>query len=207
MASLFRPHMLRQLQKAVSVQRSLTIVAFNGTHPVVSKAPGSPSSVLSNDSLIRSPSLFRKSSPIVLQVAPFHSSPRRPILPPLPQRIQGTANDPALIPPVSPTHGSYHWAFERAIAVTLIPLTAAPFIGGSLNPIMDATLCAFILVHSHIGFEACIIDYFPYKRVPKFRAFCNWLLRAATLGVAVGLYEFETNDVGVTEAIKRIWSA
>jgi len=29
----------------------------------------------------------------------------------------------------------------------------------------------------------------------------------ATVVVGVGLYEFETNDVGVTEAIKRIWHA
>ena len=25
--------------------------------------------------------------------------------------------------------------------------------------------------------------------------------------VAIGFYEFETNDVGLTEAIKRIWTA
>ena len=35
----------------------------------------------------------------------------------------------------------------------------------------------------------------------------DWLLVLATLLVGVGLYEFETNDVGVTEAIKRIWRA
>lgn len=34
-----------------------------------------------------------------------------------------------------------------------------------------------------------------------------WGLNAATLIVAVGLYEFETNDVGVTEAVQRIWRA
>jgi succinate dehydrogenase (ubiquinone) membrane anchor subunit len=33
------------------------------------------------------------------------------------------------------------------------------------------------------------------------------MLKAATVGVGIGLYEFETNDVGVTEAIKRIWKA
>lgn len=34
-----------------------------------------------------------------------------------------------------------------------------------------------------------------------------WALNIGTLVVAVGFYEFETNDVGVTEAIKRIWHA
>ena len=74
----------------------------------------------------------------------------------------------------SPTHGSYHWTFERhaihpivikpgtwsvtdcvdrVISLGLIPLTAAPFIGGSLNPITDAVLCGMLLAHSHIGFQ------------------------------------------------------
>lgn len=35
----------------------------------------------------------------------------------------------------------------------------------------------------------------------------DWLLNIATLIVGVGFYEFETNDVGVTEAMKRIWTA
>jgi hypothetical protein len=34
-----------------------------------------------------------------------------------------------------------------------------------------------------------------------------WTLNLATLVVAIGFYEFETNDVGVVEAVKRIWHA
>jgi len=71
----------------------------------------------------------------------------------------------------------------------------------------DAILCATILIHSHIGFDALIVDYLPAKRVPKTRALFNWGLRLATVVVGVGLYEFETNDVGVTAAISRIWKA
>ena len=52
-----------------------------------------------------------------------------------------------------------------------------------------------------------IVDYFPPKRVPKTRKAFDWSLKAATVLVAVGLYEFETNDVGLTEAIKRVWTA
>ena len=117
------------------------------------------------------------------------------------------ANDAAPVPPTSPTHGSYHWTFERLISAGLIPLTIAPFAAGSLNPITDAVLCGAILIHSHIGFESVIIDYIPTRRLPKTRTAVWWGLRAATVAVGVGLYEFETNDVGVTEAIKRIWSA
>lgn len=58
-----------------------------------------------------------------------------------------------------------------------------------------------------MGSRSCIIDYIPSKRFPKTRALFWWGLRAATLAVGVGFYEFETNDVGLTEAIKRIWTA
>ena len=34
-----------------------------------------------------------------------------------------------------------------------------------------------------------------------------WTLRVATILVGVSLYEFETSDVGITEAIKRVWNA
>jgi succinate dehydrogenase (ubiquinone) membrane anchor subunit len=117
------------------------------------------------------------------------------------------ANDAAPVPTSNPSHGSYHWTFERLISAGLVPLTIAPFVSGSLNPTMDAILCATILIHSHIGFGACITDYLPKWRVPKARLGFEWLLKLATVVVGVGLYEFETNDVGVTEAIKRIWKA
>jgi succinate dehydrogenase (ubiquinone) membrane anchor subunit len=117
------------------------------------------------------------------------------------------ANDAAPVPAPSPSHGSYHWTSERLVSALLIPLTIAPFASGSLNPAMDAILCGSILIHSHIGFESVIIDYIPPKRLPNARLLFWWGLRLATVVVGVGLYEFETNDVGVTEAIKRIWIA
>lgn len=109
-------------------------------------------------------------------------------------------------------------------SAALVPLTIAPFAAGSLNPITDAVLCATILVHSHIGFQyisqnpnsgwifnsgirSIIIDYIPAKRLPKTRAAFWWGLRLATLLVGVGFYEFETNDVGLTEGMKRVWDA
>ncbi|KAJ5872644.1 uncharacterized protein N7529_004997 [Penicillium soppii] len=143
----------------------------------------------------------------VSQIVAFHASAKKQILPPLPQSVEGTMNDPVAVPEPHPAEGSYHWTFERLVSVGLVPLTIAPFAAGSLNPVMDAILCTLIVAHSHIGFQAGIVDYFPPSRVPKFRATCNWLLRAFTLTTAVGLYEFETNDVGITEALRRIWTA
>jgi succinate dehydrogenase (ubiquinone) membrane anchor subunit len=116
-------------------------------------------------------------------------------------------NDPAPIPTPSAAHGSYHWTFERLIAAGLVPLSVAPFAAGSLNPTMDAILCGTILLHSHIGFQSVVIDYVPKYRFPGLHKAVMWLLNGATLLVGVGLYEFETNDVGVTEAVKRMWKA
>jgi len=125
----------------------------------------------------------------------------------LPYANHSLANDAAPVPTPNPSHGSYHWTFERLISAGLIPLTIAPFAAGSLNPITDAVLCATVLIHSHIGFDALITDYVPVKRLPKSKVVFDWGLRLATVVVGVGLYEFETNDVGVTEAIRRIWTA
>ncbi|KYK56750.1 succinate dehydrogenase cytochrome b small subunit [Drechmeria coniospora] len=116
-------------------------------------------------------------------------------------------NDPAPVPEPNAAHGSYHWTFERLLAAGLVPLTIAPFASGSLNPAMDAVLCSAVLLHSHMGFQQCIVDYVPKKKYPGLRKTTWWMLNAATVLVGVGLYEFETNDVGVTEAIKRVWKA
>ncbi|KAJ5901651.1 Succinate dehydrogenase cytochrome b small subunit [Penicillium taxi] len=137
----------------------------------------------------------------VSQIVAFHASARKQILPPPP------LNDPVPVPEPHPSEGSYHWTFERAICVGLVPLSIAPFAAGSLNPVTDAILCTLLVAHSHIGFQACIVDYFRPQRVPKTYALCKWLLRGFTLTTAVGLYEFETNDVGITEALRRIWNA
>jgi len=142
-----------------------------------------------------------------MRIAAFHASGKKAILPMGPQVIDGTANDPAKIPEPHPTHGSYHWTFERLVAVGLVPLTIAPFVSGSLNPVLDATFCALLLIHSHTGFQSIIIDYIPMYHYRKTRIVFWWALRLATLVVGVGLYEFETNDVGLTEGIKRIWKA
>lgn len=56
-------------------------------------------------------------------------------------------------------------------------------------------------------YRAVVIDYIPSWQFPKSRKVAEWLLLIATGVVGIGFYEFETNDVGLTEAIKRIWRA
>jgi len=88
-----------------------------------------------------------------------------------------------------------------------VPLTIAPFAAGSVSPLLDAALIFAIIVHSHAGFQSMIIDYIPVKTYGTARKIFMWGLNLGTLVVAVGFYEFETNDVGVVEAVKRIWTA
>ncbi|KAK6338816.1 hypothetical protein TWF696_009625 [Orbilia brochopaga] len=141
------------------------------------------------------------------RVAAFHVSQRSQILPPGPQIVIGTVNDPVPIPTSNAAHGSYHWAFERLIALGMVPLTIAPFVAGTANPALDAALGTALVLHSHIGFDACVTDYFPKRQYPKTRTFMIWLLRGATITAAVGLFSFQTNDVGLTEGIKKMWKA
>ncbi|KAF2493833.1 mitochondrial succinate dehydrogenase cytochrome b560 subunit D [Lophium mytilinum] len=193
MASIARPALLRQVCNAAPSRRMASTFAGSSLkHP-------SP--------LTRRPMQSAFATPGASRVAAFHASGRRPILPPLPQVVDGDVNKPAPVPEPSASHGNYHWTFERLISAGLIPLSIAPFAAGSLNPLMDASLCALIIVHSHIGFTANIIDYFPEKRVPLIRKGSFWLLRAGTVLLGIGMYSFETNDVGITEAIKRVWHA
>ncbi|PGH12062.1 hypothetical protein AJ80_06881 [Polytolypa hystricis UAMH7299] len=195
MASIVRP--------SASLARQACFAAAPVRNAAFYSTKSSPLTALST----ARPMQLKKKDGCSMKVAGFHATSRREILPPLPQVIEGTSNDAAPMPKTNPVHGSYHWTFERFIAASLIPLTIAPFAGGSLNPIMDAVFCGTVLIHSHIGFDAMITDYFPGYRVPKTKKALTWVLRGATLAVGVGLYEFETNDVGVTEAIKRIWTA
>ncbi|KAK0734307.1 succinate dehydrogenase-like protein [Lasiosphaeria miniovina] len=156
---------------------------------------------------IARPSALRQSIANTVRASAFHTTSRRNLLPPLPQHVDGTVNDPAPVLETSPAHGSYHWTFDRLVSAGLVPLTLAPFAAGSLNPTMDAVLCGIILIHSHTGFQNIIIDYVPTWRVPRARKAIMWGLNVATVIVGLALYEFETTDVGVTEAIKRVWTA
>ncbi|KAI0388414.1 CybS protein [Xylariaceae sp. FL0594] len=189
MASAMRPMLLRQSALAAATRRIAT-------------APTTSSPFLSSTSPLRSAVAANAA-----RVAAFHASSRRSLLPPGPQVIKGTVNDAVPVPDPKPSHGSYHWTFERLVAAGLIPLTVAPFAGTSLNPALDAVLCGLLLVHSHSGMQSIIIDYVPSRRFPGAYKACLWLLNIVTVAAGVGLYEFETNDVGLTEAFKRVWRA
>ncbi|KAL5352325.1 membrane anchor subunit of succinate dehydrogenase, Sdh4 [Pseudogymnoascus australis] len=198
MASIIRPTVLRQSCLAAASKRAYT-TKVSSSFPAVLSQPTRPAPARQ--------AIKSAFAPGNVRVAAFHAGGRQQILPAGPQVIDGTANDAAVVPPTNASEGSYHWTFERLIAAGLVPLTIAPFVAGTFNPATDAIICGAVLLHSHIGFDAMITDYFPARRVPKTKKALGWVLKAATVAVGVGLYEFETNDVGVTEAIRRVWTA
>jgi len=122
--------------------------------------------------------------------------------------IRGNVNDATPYPPPSKSHGSHHWAFERLLSAALIPLTGAAFVvSGTAHPILDGLLAVSLIVHSHIGFDASLTDYLHPRKFPIIGPLMTWLVRGLTAGALVGIYQFNTNDIGLTELINRLWHA
>ncbi|KZT20525.1 SDHD, membrane anchor subunit of succinate dehydrogenase [Neolentinus lepideus HHB14362 ss-1] len=121
---------------------------------------------------------------------------------------KGTVNDPTTFPTPSKTHGSYHWAFERLLSAGLVPLTGAAFVmSPTAHPVLDGLLGVSLVMHSHIGFDSILVDYVHKRKFPILGPLASWTLRATTVGVLVGVYKFNTEDVGLTELISKVWTA
>lgn len=130
--------------------------------------------------------------------------------------IQGTVNEPTTFPAPNRSHGSYHWAFERLLAASLLPLTGAAFAtSGSVYPVLDGILGVSLIMHSHIGvrhsfilhphyansvsqFDSILVDYIHKRKFPKLAPAMSWALRTVTVGVLVGVYQFNTQDIGTS---------
>lgn len=122
--------------------------------------------------------------------------------------LRGTVNDPTPFPVPNRMHGSHHWAFERLLSVALIPMTVSAFaVSPTAYPILDGVLAVSLVVHSHIGFDSMVVDYLHPRKFPVIGAISKWSLRLLTLGAAVGVYQFNTEDVGLTELVRRVWTA
>lgn len=136
MASIARTGLMRQAQLLSTKPLLSTATSIRcGSSSILSKARPQPS-------------IFAAT-----RFAPFSTSSQKKILPPGPQVVEGTVNDPAPVPKPHATHGSYHWTFERLLSLGLVPLTIAPFAAGHVSPALDAIFVGTILLHSHIGFQ------------------------------------------------------
>jgi succinate dehydrogenase (ubiquinone) membrane anchor subunit len=55
------------------------------------------------------------------------------------------------------------------------------------------------------GFDQVLIDYVHPRKYPVAGPFAIWALRAATAGVLVGLYQFNTHDIGMYSSPVLDW--
>ncbi|KAH7099301.1 CybS-domain-containing protein [Auriculariales sp. MPI-PUGE-AT-0066] len=121
---------------------------------------------------------------------------------------RGTVNDALPFPTSNRAHGSHHWAFERLLSASLVPLTVTAFATSTTPyPAVDGILGVALIMHSHIGFDQLNEDYLHKRKYKVIGPIATWTLRLATVGALVGVYQFNTNDVGLTELIKRVWHA
>lgn len=146
----------------------------------------------------------RRQMPVLAQTIGYRSLFT---VPQPPGNIVGGVNDAVKLPTPSPSHGSYHWSFERLVSIGLVPLVTVPFAVGAPAPLLDASLGALLIAHSHIGLGACITDYIPKRKYGKLHDISFWALYAGTAVCLYGLYEFETNDIGLSETIRKTWNA
>ncbi|KAG8990481.1 membrane anchor subunit of succinate dehydrogenase, Sdh4 [Tulasnella sp. JGI-2019a] len=122
--------------------------------------------------------------------------------------LAGSVNDATTFPEPNRSHGSHHWAFERLLSVALLPLTASAFaMSSSPHPVVDGLLAMSLVIHSHIGFDSVVVDYLDKRKFPVIGPMAKWGLRAATATVLVGVYQFNTTDIGLTELVTRVWHA
>ncbi|KAI9281855.1 CybS-domain-containing protein [Sporodiniella umbellata] len=103
-------------------------------------------------------------------------------------------------------YGAHHWNMERGAAIALIPLISTQMVYGA-HPIVDGLMGVVLPYHIFLGFESCIIDYIPKRVYPRLHKAAMWTLVGTTSTVMWGCYEFNTNDIGITELIQGLFTA
>lgn len=73
------------------------------------------------------------------------------------------------------------------------------------HPMVDFGLGFVIPIHAHIGIGAVITDYLPGRKFPFINKVANVTLYALTLGTIYGLYQYNTNEIGISEGVRRLW--
>ena len=96
---------------------------------------------------------------------------------------------------------SKHWTIERYLATGLIGLIPAGLLFDS--KIIDYLLAAGLSLHAHWGLECIATDYIHGALLPKLAFAALYMISALSF---IGLCYFNYSDIGITKAIKKIWS-
>ena len=106
-------------------------------------------------------------------------------------------NDATPFPTPNRVEGSHHWSFERLLSAALVPITATSMAVSPTNyPVLDGVLAISLVAHSHMGFDQILTDYVHKRKFKALGPASSWGLRAMTVAVLVGVYQFNTEDIG-----------
>ncbi|GMG19569.1 unnamed protein product [Ambrosiozyma monospora] len=123
-----------------------------------------------------------------------------------PGHIIGTVNEPFVPPPPNEYHGSYHWAYEKIVTLTMIPLMATPIVTGiAVPPAVDALCGVLLLLHAKAGFTSCIVDYIPLRKFGSWHKLALGLLSLGTWLGIYGVYVIETEENGIFNLLHQVW--
>jgi succinate dehydrogenase hydrophobic anchor subunit len=106
-------------------------------------------------------------------------------------------------PSPSRLHGSYHWLLERALNVSLVGLIPAAFMVS--HPGIDYALGVVLPLHCHLGLMQVITDYVPKHKFPIIHRVTSNGLRLTTLLTLYGLYLLNSQDIGITATVAKLW--
>jgi succinate dehydrogenase (ubiquinone) membrane anchor subunit len=73
------------------------------------------------------------------------------------------------------------------------------------HPHIDMALGVVLPLHCHLGMDCIIQDYLPKRRVGMLNPFAKSVLGVTTVFSLYGLYKLNTEDVGITEYVKKVW--
>ena len=120
------------------------------------------------------------------------------------QGLRAASTTAAAGPATSASSGggsSIHWNVERYLSVALLAIIPASLLIES--SLTDYILAASLVLHSHWGLQNILTDYIHGPTLPKM---ANGLLYVFTALTRAGLCYFNYSDIGLSKAIKKIWS-
>lgn len=103
-------------------------------------------------------------------------------------------------------HGSYHWIYERILSGASLATVTYGVIGGPSNT-LDVALAIILPLHSHIGLQTIVDDYLPKRKFGIGYNVAKGSLLLATGLAFYGAYRFNTENIGLSQAIKELWGS
>lgn len=95
------------------------------------------------------------------------------------------------------------WKAERYLSLALLGVIPAAAV--IPHPIMDYAVALSLVVHTHWGVEAIVVDYVRPSifgpTIPKISIGLVYVLSSLALG---GLFMFNFTDVGITQAVRML---